>query len=84
MPDAVYSGRVGLQAAHHSGAGPGGPGRRSSAVAVGGDAHGGMRVVWSGMMTSPSCSCLRRTPMPRGAQRWPKHGWKWPARHTSG
>ena len=37
MPDAVYSGRVGLQAAHHSGAGPGGPGRRSSAVAVGGD-----------------------------------------------
>ena len=37
MPDAVYSGWVGLQAAHHSGAGPEGPGRRSSAVAVGGD-----------------------------------------------
>ena len=67
------------------------PGRRSSAVAVGGDggafssgtvsrfrgcppfctcAHGGMRVVWSGMMTSPSCSCLRRTPMPRLAEAW--------------
>ena len=27
-------------------------------------------------MTSPSCSCLRRTPMPRGAQRWPKHGYE--------
>ena len=38
-------------------------------------AHGGMRVAWSGMMTSPSCSCLRRMPMPRGAQRWPRHGW---------
>ena len=33
-------------------------------------AHGGMRVVWSGMMTSPSCSCLRRTPMPWAAC-WP-------------